>query len=172
VPEIFQQLADAAKLHPNVRPQCLALGSERGRRSICLDQDSMMTRFVPGQPQEGSTPVDVTTLADFCREHDIDQVNFLKIDTAGHERDVILGAGEFLNRVDFLQCVVSANTYNRFHASFGDIWRHMSEMNFYLYGIYRQTMEWTGGGYPIMRRFDSVFINARLVGPLKNVLDR
>jgi hypothetical protein len=42
----------------------------------------------------------------------------------------------------------------------------------HLYRIYGQTKEWSGGGYPVLRRFDPVFINGRLIGPLQNLLDR
>ena len=116
--------------------------------------------------------VPVTTLSAFCRERGIDHIDFLKIDTEGHDLDIILGAEDFLDRINFVQCEVSANSYNKFHVSFNDLSEHMFGNNFYLYRICEQMMEWTGRGYPVLRRFDAVFINARVVGPLRNVLDR
>jgi FkbM family methyltransferase len=172
VPDTFQKLASAVKSFPNIQPHCLALGRESGECTMVVQDDAAMNRFVRDEPADRTTVVRVATLADFCRDHDIDHIDFIKIDTVGHDLEVILGAADGLDRIDFLQCVVSANPYNRFHASFDEVFRHMLNHDFYLYRICDQTMEWTGGGYPLMRRLDCVFVNARVVGPLRNVLDR
>lgn len=171
VRDTFQQLVEAAKPFPNVKPYCVALSKESGERTIALGGNSTMNRFVQGAPPGNSESVQLATLTEFCRENDIPHIDFLKIDTEGHDLDVILGADEFLDNVDILQCEVAANPYNRFHVFFGDVWPHLFAKNFYLYKIYGQTKEWTGGGYPVLRRFDCVFINARVVGPLNNVID-
>ena len=172
VPEIFQKLSDAVKSWPNVQPHCLALSRESGERPMDLQDESAMNRFSKGRPSARSTIVPITTLSEFCREHGIDHIDFLKIDTTGHDLEVIRGAEGFLDQIDFLQCVTSANSYNRFHAFFGEVWQDMFRNNFYLYRVCEQTKEWANGGYPLLRRFDSVFIHTGVVGPLKNVLDQ
>jgi FkbM family methyltransferase len=172
VPDTFRKLSSAVKAFPNIQLHCTALGREWGELPLLLAEDPTMSRFAPTASTDRTTVVRVVTLAEFCRDHDIGPIDLLKIDTAGHDLEVIVGAEEVLDRVDFLQCVVSANPHNRFHASFEEVLQHLRGRGFSVYRICDQTMEWTGGGYPLLRRLDCVFVNARVVGPLRNVLDR
>jgi FkbM family methyltransferase len=172
VPDTFQKLSSAVQSFANIQPHRIALGRASGERILVLADDPAMSRFARDEAADRTTVVQVVTLTDFCRDHDIDHIDFIKIDTVGFDLEVILGAEEVLDRIDFLQCVVSANPYNRFHASLDEVLRHMLGRDFYLYRICDQTMEWTGGGYPLLRRLDCVFVHARVVGPLLNVLDR
>jgi len=43
--------------------------------------------------------VEVITLADFCKENNIECIDHLHIDTQGHDYEVILGLGEYINIV-------------------------------------------------------------------------
>lgn len=64
--------------------------------------------------------VQVASLDEYCEQHGIDHIDFLKIDTEGHELAVLLGAARMLNsgRVDFIQFEfggtnIDARTYLR-----------------------------------------------------------
>ena len=49
--------------------------------------------------------VDVTTIDLFCAEHRIERINLLKIDTEGHDLDVIRGASNMLRRGEYRRSV-------------------------------------------------------------------
>ena len=57
--------------------------------------------------------------------------------------------------IDF-ECEVSANEYNKYHTSYQQIYDKLSAYGFYLFHIQEQTNEWTGGGYPVLRRFNAI----------------
>ena len=50
--------------------------------------------------------VDVITLADFCKENNIEKIDHLHIDTQGHDFEVIKGVGEYIQIVEsgVLEC--------------------------------------------------------------------
>lgn len=49
--------------------------------------------------------VELNTVNDFCSDHQLNHINFLKIDTEGYEYEVLKGAKQMLeeNRIDFVQ---------------------------------------------------------------------
>lgn len=168
-PDAFAKLEDTVSSIPKAHAYNLGLSDSPGERLLKINPNSTMSRLSAKGGEEIMVPV--ATLAEFCQNNNIPHIDFVKIDTEGHDLEVLKGAAYFLENIDILQCEVSANRYNRFHAFFEDICNYMFDAGFYLYHIYEQTPEWTGGGYPIMRRFDPVFINSNLVGPIQNVVD-
>ncbi len=62
--------------------------------------------------------VSLQTLDDFCREHGVGEVDFLKLDVEGHELSVLKGAEEMISRgkIHFIQfefggCNIDSRTY-------------------------------------------------------------
>jgi FkbM family methyltransferase len=70
----------------------VALADRGGRAGFHADADSAAGHL----SDEGSTTVDVTTLDRFASEHELGQIDVLKIDTEGGERDVLDGGAELL----------------------------------------------------------------------------
>jgi hypothetical protein len=129
------------------------------------------SRSVHGEKKKGDSDRLALTesLGNWCTANQISHIDLLKIDTEGRDLEVIKSAGEMLNKIDILQCQAGANKYNRYHNSYSDVSEVLFDAGFYLYGIYHQSGEWTGGGYPVLRRFDPDFVNAALVGNLRGV---
>jgi FkbM family methyltransferase len=50
--------------------------------------------------------VDIITLFDFCKENNIDRIDYLHIDTQGNDYEVILGLGDYIDIVNegILEC--------------------------------------------------------------------
>ena len=78
--------------------------------------------------------IKITTLDDFCKEHSIDRIAFLKIDVEGHELEALKGSEQMLKdgKVDFIQF-----EFGEFHMDarcyFRDFWELLSPQ----YSIYR-----------------------------------
>jgi len=87
--------------------------------------------------------VKMTTIDLFCEEHSIDHINFLKIDTEGHDLEVVIGSSGMIREgnIDFINTEVGMNLSNKKHVNFIDMISYMSQNNFYLFGVYVQTRE-------------------------------
>lgn len=78
-----------------------------------------------------------TTLDKYCNEHNIDHIDFLKMDVEGHELAVLNGASEMLekNAIDYIQfefggCNIDSHTF------FQDFW-YMLHNKYRIYRILR-----------------------------------
>ncbi len=163
----YMRLAANVAGNPRIRLHNLALGEENGILRMAVAATSSMNRVTTGAGPAEEVPG--VTLETFCRARGIGHIDFLKIDTEGHDLSVLRGCGAMLGEIDFIQCEASANRYNRFHNAYADIFDFLSDRGFHLFQITGQTWEWGGGGKPVLRRFDPVFVNARVVGPLAGV---
>jgi FkbM family methyltransferase len=164
-PGSYQALVAAMAEYPNVVTHCLALGRTETRLNLAESGRSTMNHLLPADspPPEGGVEVQVRPGADMLRELDVAHVDFLKIDTEGHDLEVLHGFLPVLDRVDFIQVEAGMNPYNTTHVPFGRLDGLLQEAGFYLFHILEQKMEWKRGGRPVLRRSNPVFINRRLV---------
>jgi FkbM family methyltransferase len=59
--------------------------------------------FVDSQHNEGDE-FDISTIDEYCKEHSIDSIDFVKIDTEGYDYRVLLGAKDMLKQ-DRIKCI-------------------------------------------------------------------
>jgi FkbM family methyltransferase len=176
VPENFVELTKRTASEKGIIAHNIALSDSAGTIAMASGAVSTMHRVLSEKDQRPDADlwrnIESLTVVDFCKANDINHIDFMKIDTEGHDLAVLRGCGEFLRNIDFIQCEASANRYNRFHNAFTEIFEFLTDAGFYLFDIDGLTYEWANGGYPVLRRFDPVFINGRLVGEMKNLVDR
>lgn len=171
VPTTFEKLCQNIGEYKNIKAHNIAISSTSGTVQMSATGTSTMNRIEAAPEENRAITVQTQTVRTFCKNNGISHIDFLKIDTEGHDLYVLQGCGEFLQNIDFIQCEASANRYNTFHNAFTDIFDFLSKSGFYLFHIGGLAFEPGNGGYPVLRRFDPVFINARVVGPLRNVRD-
>jgi FkbM family methyltransferase len=119
LPEAHQQLEQAARQDPTwtVYQRC-ALGSQIGEANLYIAANSVSSSLQPmlethhqAAPQAaivGQTPTPIVTLDSiFDQVCNPDDRVFLKIDTQGHERQVLEGAQQSLNRIQGVQLELS-----------------------------------------------------------------
>lgn len=110
----------------------------------------------------------VSTTGDmFCKENNIAEIDFLKIDTEGHDLQILEGFSGLLNagKIKFVEVEAGMNTGNKKHVFYGEFTRFFASLkvDYDLFGIYEQVRE-TAYGSPL-RRSNLVFKrrqNARL----------
>jgi FkbM family methyltransferase len=79
----------------------LAIGNEIGKITI-FDKSSdgsehaSLIKEVVNNTEVKATQVDINTIDNFCKENQIESIDFLKIDVEGCEYDVLLGAKEMI----------------------------------------------------------------------------
>jgi len=107
-PESYARLVQATQADPLVFPQPIALGSEAGKfamqanlssftNSLLETDEAAGTYWGSGMVETSSRiEVEVTTLEAFCRSHQIDHIDILKLDTQGTETRILRGASGLL----------------------------------------------------------------------------
>lgn len=108
------ELLKSSLLNANDSCFCLGFGDVAEKRTMytylnkpACEQASLyetvITQFHQQQTQEIN--IELTTVDKFCREHHIEAVDFLKIDTEGNELNVLKGARQMLaeNRIAVIQ---------------------------------------------------------------------
>lgn len=161
-PATFEELSRRFAGVGGVRCFRLAAGAVSGKAKLFIDSPtSEMNRLVE-EGAAGCEEVEVTAVDDFCRAHGIDEIDFLKVDTEGHDLEVLRGAASMLEtgRVGLVRVEASMNPDNRYHAALEDFRKYLEPMGYRLFKFYEQMHEWPTGR-PCLRRADAVFVSAR-----------
>ncbi|MGE3179533.1 MAG: FkbM family methyltransferase [Vicinamibacterales bacterium] len=138
----YRTLVDRTAHLPHVRTFPFALGSERARREIYLHTVDAVNSFSPlwTDAWHGVEQVQVRTLDDVLEELGIETVHFLKVDTEGHEMEVLKGAEQALQaaRIEILQIEVGVDQLPKPMVSLETARQHLAARGYVLKGIYNQ----------------------------------
>lgn len=135
---------------PKVHPTKAAVGEKPGEATFHLnafDQtNSLLGRgrdfnasVGPGQQTEvGKVTVPVVTLNDFCRDHQIETIDLLKLDVQGFELGVLRGADRLLKNgsIRLIHSEVLFSQLYEGQAFYHDIAAHLAGHGYELWGIY------------------------------------
>ena len=143
------------RLNGRVQSFQIALGSQARKARLAHTGTSDTFRIAA----EGEEEVTVQTIDDFCGEMAIEQIDFLKIDTEGHDLQVLRGAESMLRqgRISAIQVEAGMNPENELHVHFDVLRRHLEERGYRLFGLYDQVAEWPTR-QPHLRRTNPLFI--------------
>ncbi|HKP25391.1 MAG TPA: FkbM family methyltransferase [Dongiaceae bacterium] len=143
---------------PRVQVRQQALGSDQSTASIEAAGTSVGNMIV-GREEPGGRyeRVPVTTGDAFLAETGLPAVDFLKIDTEGHDLKVLIGFTAALRRgaIRFLQVEASMNSTNVRHVPIQDFMGFLEPLGYHLYRVTGQVLEYDGRG--ILRRADLIF---------------
>jgi FkbM family methyltransferase len=110
----------------------IALGDKRGQVSYYPDSESINPRFFG---KETVININQNTLDNYCEKMDIHRINFLKIDTEGHELNVMKGANKILQNTDYV-LFEYGGTYPDAGITFAEVYQILFEKGFkYIYYI-------------------------------------
>ncbi len=163
VPSTFQELCKNLEVSDKTHAFPLAFGSKPGRVGVVLQShssiNSLLNTVEPPFPEGIQAEiVDVDTMDNFCRIHEISQMDYLKIDTEGYDLEVLKGAEDLLQRrcVTFIQVEAGMNPYNQKHVPLKILQDFLEAHHYVLFGLYDQTFEWRGEAR--LRFLNAVFI--------------
>lgn len=114
----FAELAERASRDGGWTALHTAVGATPGTTTINVSRNSYSSslramtsahvKAAPGSDIVSTEPVEVTTVADLVREHDVEPSRtLLKIDTQGFEDEVLAGAGDLVGRFAAVQLELS-----------------------------------------------------------------
>ena len=99
-------LKETTKDMQNVTVNHMGLGDEVAKQAKFYHniQSFVPHPFVDSHHNEGDE-FDISTIDEYCKEHSIDSIDFVKIDTEGYDYKVLLGAKDMLkqNRIKYIQ---------------------------------------------------------------------
>jgi FkbM family methyltransferase len=141
-PETFKTLVQNCG-SKNVSAVNMALGSCVGTEQMYAVKDSYLNSLVSQlnspRPDSSQVTVRVTTLDQFCEEHGVRHIDFLKTDTEGYELEVLKGATRLLREkrigAIYVECAVARCDR---HVSATDLLEFLKAYGFRLYGLYEQ----------------------------------
>lgn len=100
-PDSYQALQQRFASNSNVHAVMQGLGAVPSEVAIQVFDDALSHNSLHGRvdrPAHRTASVQLTTLDTYCADHQIERIDFLKIDTEGHEIAVLQGASEMLSR--------------------------------------------------------------------------
>lgn len=112
VPDVFQVLKENTSKIPNINIFNQALGAEKGNikffknkyshASSALPIHENQKILIPGTSDVEEIEVTISTLSDFLTNINFKSPSLLKLDVQGFEKEVIKGASEVLNKIDYI----------------------------------------------------------------------
>jgi FkbM family methyltransferase len=156
----FSELRKRVEHLPRIRCIKVALSSSNGVARFQDDERAHdMSRLAAPGDACGGYLVQTQRLTHFCSLEKIEHIDYLKIDTEGHDQDVLLGAKEMLQTksIDFVEVEAGVNPENKLHVPFEVMKTYLEELNYRLFGIYEQIHEWPTNS-PNLRRVNAVFM--------------
>ncbi|CAN5757374.1 hypothetical protein BH23GEM11_BH23GEM11_06700 [soil metagenome] len=182
VSSTFEILRSLTSHLENVHCYNVALGASAGEHKIYLHERASKNSFSRDWYEpHGSETVRVTTLDAIMDEQGLDFIHFLKIDTEGHELEVLRGARNALasSRIAIIQVEVGFDKTVSPHTLLADVATLLRAHGYYLHGIFGQSgtrrrvqhpAAWRGrpnDGYrpSLLKLGDAIFIKADLAPP-------
>lgn len=141
VPSTFEQLASSTASMQNVRRFPVALGTKPEDRTIYTGSRSIHSSFSPdGWEPSATALVQVSTVDRMVAELGIPYVHFLKVDTEGHDLEVLRGAEESLSahRIGIIQVEAGFHQHSRHFAGLEEIRRYLAPRAYSLFGVFTQ----------------------------------
>ncbi len=137
--------------HTAVGSRCGTIGFDRsiGHSTLYSVSDNVTAEIVP-----------ITTIDQFCADNGITSIDFLKIDTEGHDLEVIKGASEMLAtyKVGIIQAEVSMSARNTFQVQFPLVHAEIERHGYALFGLYDQIPDWKTRE-PFIRNANAVYVS-------------
>lgn len=168
VNSIFDDLQKNLGQFDNISPFRLAFSSVKGQapitcESLCSTLNTLNLSNI-SICSIGTEIVDLDTIDEFCKKMKISKIGLLKVDTEGHDLEVLKGAGNLLRKqlIDIVQVEAGMNPKNDKFVPFKEFKNYLESRNYYLFGFYNQVHEHYSGKSHL-RRSDVVFISDNVI---------
>lgn len=141
VAQTYQTLTEATAECSGVESYQLGLGNEIGTREMYINERAALNSLYPDWgTSRGIEEVELTKLDRFAEDKGIDRIHLLKIDTEGHDLEVLKGAKTLLEegRVEIIQVEAGFSAPGCGQPPLEAIQNYLRKSGYFLYGIYNQ----------------------------------
>lgn len=164
----FAQLSRRFDAEPRVHCFQLAMSVNSTEGTLMVDESLSTlaslseTAYVTEKATALEESVVLESLDRFTRTQQIDQIDFLKVETVGHELEALRGAEQLLRSgaIDLVEVEVGMHPQKQVPIEI--LKRHLEDRGYSLFGIYEQVPEWTLRK-PHLRRANAVFVSAQVI---------
>ena len=159
VPATFDDLSSRVGRWPRVHLHRIGLGARPEEARITVGADDTRAHVSTDHSESGEAIL-IETVDRFCERHRLSTIDYLKIDTEGHDLAVLQGADRLLGNgaVAIVEVEAAMNPDNRFHVSFEALAGQLTSNGYRLFGLYEQVLEWpTADAY--LRRANVLFVS-------------
>jgi FkbM family methyltransferase len=169
VDETYRLLQENIGKYENVRPFRLAFAAARGKDTMVLDGPSDRFYLLSGTNCQRVCDVrleqvEVETIDEFCMNHGVSRINYLKVDTEGSDLKVLHGGKRMLaaHSIDIIEVEAGMNRGNKLHVPFVDFIDFFDRNDYFLFALYEQVHEWPTKE-PHLRRTNPVFVSNSVI---------
>jgi FkbM family methyltransferase len=158
----FQRMEANLVGKPVIRRHRIAFNAAAGRGELLIEPNHpSMCRLVDTTDGD-SEIVSMDTIDQFCAVNGVPGIDLLKVDTEGHELEVLAGATAMLSssRISIIKAECAVDPDSSYHTSFFSISDILHRFGYRLFGIYDQSEDaLSPPPHPRLRRFDAAFIS-------------
>ncbi len=160
VPAAFGELKQAVGDDPRTRTVPAAFGAQPGKGFITADGTRPVNHLVEESAGVNVEPVRIMTGDAFCEARNIERINFAKIDTEGHDLEVLKGFDGMLrdHRLDLVQVEAAMTPRQPQHVPLNAFQEHLQPLGYFLFRIYDQISRRHPGG-PELALVNAVFVS-------------
>lgn len=161
----FERLVRNTKGHTRITCHHCAVGAAAGEVRMAVSGAARMNKVLGADAEAANVEVvPITTVDGFLAAQGIERVSYLKVDTEGHDREVLRGADQALReqRIDLVELEAGMDPDNAFHVPFQELDALMTQRGYRLFGLYQQIHEWSKKA-PQLRRANPVYLSKTLV---------
>ncbi len=143
-PATFETLRNTYGQDPRVHLENLALGDQEGMLPFHVTQDYSVNDSLlePAWDARATVvPVQVSTLDPYCQQHQVETIDYLKIDTQGFDLPVLRGADQLLKekRVRSLSVELTFSPMYKSQPSYIEVLSFLDAAGYQPLGFYEQT---------------------------------
>lgn len=137
----FARLRAAAADDAAATVHRLAFAARAGRATMQARAGDTMNRIVTGPSGNPNLPIEEVEVAAgdaFCAARGIEEIGILKVDTEGHDLDVLAGFHGMLaaRRIRYVEAECAISPHNRMHVPYMRIADYMFALGYGLFGLF------------------------------------
>jgi FkbM family methyltransferase len=160
----FERMKSNLVGKPDIKLHRLGMGAEQSSSTLYLDPIHPSMARLYAHPEGQPEHVIIDTIDNFCQSHRIQAIDILKIDTEGHELQVLEGANKMLSasKIAIIKAEVAIDPDSNYDTQLFDFSNALHPFGYRLFGFYDQAQDTLNPG-PRMRRFDVSFLSESLI---------